>query len=115
MLGYLGKVLGWGNPIHIFVNSHRDADHMRGVKRIHARFPIRKVWDSGVTGNTPNSQEYREYMELRRTAGFVEIERRKRYTLGKSLHRIMNSKNDEVPDDPNAQSIVIKVQHLDMQ
>lgn len=115
VLGYLGKVIGWGNPIHIFVNSHRDADHMRGVNRIHASFSIKKVWDSGVIGNTPDSTEYREYMELRRTIGFVEIERLKRWTFGKSLLRIMNSKNDDLPDDPNAQSIVIKVQHLDAQ
>jgi beta-lactamase superfamily II metal-dependent hydrolase len=115
VLGYLGKVIGWGNPVHIFVNSHRDADHMRGVKRVHAQFPIKKVWDSGVTGNTPNSTEYREYMELRRVVGFVEVEKLNRWTFGRSLLRIMNSRNGDLPDEPNAQSIVIKVQHLDTQ
>lgn len=113
VLGYLDRVIGWGNSIDIFVNSHRDADHMRGIKRIHTHFPIKKVWDSGVTGNTPAGTEYREYMELRRTVGYREIERLKRWTFGKSLLRVMNSKNDDLPDDPNAQSIVIKVQHQD--
>lgn len=115
VLAYLGKVIGKGNPIHIFANSHRDADHMRGIKRVHELFPVKKVWDSGVTGNTPNSTEYREYMELRRAVGFVEVEHLKRWTFGKSVLRVMNSKNDDLPDDPNAQSVVIKVQHLDEQ
>src|SRR3989344_2581782 len=115
VLSYLGKTIGWGSSVNIFVNSHRDADHMRGVKRIHDYFPIRKVWDSGVTGNTPDCTEYREYMDLRRTVGYVEVEKLKRWTFGKSLLRVMNSKNDGLIDDPNAQSIVIKVQHVDMQ
>jgi beta-lactamase superfamily II metal-dependent hydrolase len=73
VLAYLGRVIGLGTPIDIFVKSHRDADHMRGVKRVHARFPIKKVGDSGVTGNTPDSTEYREYMDLRRTVGYVVL------------------------------------------
>lgn len=113
VLAYLSNVVGPGNAIDIFVNSHRDADHMRGVKRIHAEFPIKKIWDSGVTGNTPTSTEYREYMELRRTVGFVEVEPLKRWNFGKTILRVMNSKNDDLSDDPNAQSIVIKVQHVD--
>lgn len=113
VLNYLGKVLGWDAKIDIFVNSHRDADHMRGVKKIHEYFPIKKVWDSGVTGNTPNSPEYIHYMDLRRRVGFITIKRRKKWSFGKTLLRVMNSENNDLPDDPNAQSIVIKVQHRD--
>ncbi len=61
ILGYLKKVLG-SRGIDIFANSHRDADHMRGVRQIHNAFPIAKMWDSGVTGGTPDSTEYREYI-----------------------------------------------------
>lgn len=111
VLSYLGNTVGWGKPINIFVNSHRDADHMRGVKKIHDYFPIKKVWDSGVTGNTPASTEYREYMDLRRTVGFREVEKLKRWNFGKSVLRVMNSCNDALAD-PNAQCIVIKVEHL---
>ena len=97
--------------IDIFVNSHRDADHMRGVKRIHGVFPIKKIWDSGVTGGNPDTSEYREYMKLRREVSTVTVEARKRWDFGQTRIRIMNSKNDGLPDDPNAQSIVMKVEH----
>lgn len=113
VLGYLTNVLGGGQPIDVFINSHRDADHMRGVKMIHAKFPIKKIWDSGVTGNTPNSSEYRAYMDLRRTVGDMVVKRRTKYTYGNTILRIFNAKNDDLPNDPNAQSIVIKVQHTD--
>ena len=112
-LNYLDKVIGKGTPINIFANSHRDADHMRGVDRIHKIFPIKKVWDSGVTGNTPMSTEYMEYMALRRKVGFTEVEPRTYYSSGKSVLRIMNAKNENLANNPNAQSIVIKVQHSD--
>jgi len=112
VLGYLARVVGWGARIDIFVNSHRDADHMRGVKRVHALFPIQKVWDSGVTGTTPDSAEYRDYMELRRSVGFVEVQSLTRWEFGRSRVRVMNSKNDALPEDPNAQSIVMKLEHL---
>src|SRR5437870_1984918 len=79
VLLYVAKQVS-GNAIDIFVNSHRDADHMRGVKRVHRAFPIRRIWDSGVTGGTPDSSEYREYMELRRGLPCVELERRKIWT-----------------------------------
>lgn len=113
VLAYLENTIGMGNEIDVFICSHRDADHMRGVKKIHDCFPIQKVWDTGVTGTTPDSTEYKQYMELRRTAGYVEVEARKRYDYGNTRLRIMNSKNDNLPDDANAQSIVIKVVHRD--
>src|SRR3972149_6338711 len=58
VLAYLAKVLP-RHAIDIFVNSHRDADHMRGIRRIHRVYPVGKVWDSGGTGDTPDSPEYR--------------------------------------------------------
>ena len=111
VLGYIANLIGWNSKIDIFVNSHRDADHMRGIKKVHNYFPIQKIWDSGVTGGTPNSPEYKEYMDLRRRVGFLEVEKLKKWTFGNTILRIMNSNNDDLPNDPNAQSIVIKVQH----
>jgi len=111
VLGYLEATLGRRKRIDIFANSHRDADHMRGVAKIHALHPIAKVWDSGVTGTTPASTEYREYMALRRSLPTVELERQKRWTFGRSVVRVMNSKNERLPDDANAQSVVLKVEH----
>lgn len=111
VLEYLGKYLRSGSKIDTFINSHRDADHMRGISTIHEWYPIAHVWDSGVTGGTPNSTEYREYMNLRREVGYTEIEPRKYYDKGIVRLRIFNSKNDDLSDNPNAQSIVIKVVH----
>lgn len=53
-------------PIHIFVNSHRDEDHYRGLKKINSKFPIKSIWDSGQTGATTNSDDHNYYMYLRR-------------------------------------------------
>lgn len=53
--------------IDIFVNSHRDDDHYRGLSKINAKFPIKSIWDSGQTGAATQSSEYKYYMSLRRT------------------------------------------------
>lgn len=53
-------------PIHIFVNSHRDEDHYRGLKKVNSKFPIKSIWDSGQTGATTGSDDYKYYMYLRR-------------------------------------------------
>lgn len=113
VLAYLGSRIGWGTGIDVFVNSHRDADHIRGVKRVHEYFPIQHVWDSGVTGNTTDCTEYLEYMGLRRQVGFSEIAPRKYWDYGNTRLRVLNSKNDDLADDPNAQGIVMMVVHRD--
>jgi competence protein ComEC len=113
VLGYIAKQIGWGKALNVFICSHRDADHMRGVKKIHEYFPIQQIWDTGVTGTTPDSDEYDDYMDLRRQVGFREVQARKRWDYGGTRLRVMNSKNDDLADDANAQSIVIKVEHRD--
>lgn len=52
--------------IDIFVNSHRDEDHYRGLKKVNLRFPIKSIWDSGQSGATTSSSDYKYYMYLRR-------------------------------------------------
>ena len=52
--------------IDVFVNSHRDEDHYRGLKKINAQYPIQSIWDSGQTGATTKSLDYEYYMGLRR-------------------------------------------------
>jgi beta-lactamase superfamily II metal-dependent hydrolase len=109
VLGYLTRVLGTNSDIDIFINSHRDADHMRGIKKVHKRHPIGRIWDPGVTGTTPNSSEYRDYMELRRTVGSFEPKHKTYFDYDYTRLRIFNARNDNLDDNPNAQSIVIKV------
>ena len=52
--------------IDVFVNSHRDEDHYRGLKKVNSEFPIQSIWDSGQTGATTQSDDYEYYMGLRR-------------------------------------------------
>jgi competence protein ComEC len=111
VMGYLRKQIGRGTSIDVFTCSHRDADHMRGIKKIHAEFPVQHVWDSGAVGTTPTCTEYLEYMQLRRSVGFTEVKHKTCYDSGSSRLRIMNAKNDDLANNPNAQSIVIKVVH----
>ncbi|HQR50677.1 MAG TPA: hypothetical protein PKW44_03470 [Methylophilaceae bacterium] len=109
ILGYLKKHIGAGTKIDVFICSHRDADHMRGIKKVHAKFPVQHVWDSGAVGTSPGCTEYLEYMQLRRTVGFTEVKHKTRYDYGNTRLRVMNAKNDDLADNANAQSIVIKV------
>lgn len=113
VLGYVAAQIGWGTNIDTFVCSHREADHIRGVKRVHKYFPIQRFWDSAAPGTTTDSSEYKEYTELRRKIGCTVVERLKRWDYGNTRLRVMNSKNDDLAANANAQSIVIKVVHRD--
>jgi len=110
VLRYLRRVLGSSPTIDIFICSHRDADHMRGIKTLHSLFPISTIFDSGVTGTTPDSDECQDYMDLRRRVGYREIEARTYDTYGDTKFRWMNSKCEDY-SDPNEQSIVLKLEH----
>lgn len=111
LLEYLGHVIGWGTPISAFICTHRDADHMRGIKKVHEYFPVESIWDSGHPGTTTNSSEYREYMELRRGVGFKEKEKQTREDLGMTRLRYLSAKDERLEKNANAQGLVIKVEH----
>lgn len=53
--------------IDLFINSHRDDDHLRGLNYINDKYPIVSIWDSGQTGESTQSSQYQYYMRLRRT------------------------------------------------
>ncbi|MCX5657995.1 MAG: hypothetical protein NTZ48_07265, partial [Candidatus Omnitrophica bacterium] len=53
--------------IDIYVNSHRDRDHYRGLSDVHDVFEIKSIWDSGRSGETTEDTDYQYYMRLRRT------------------------------------------------
>ena len=110
VLGYLGRVLGEGGQIDVFICSHRDADHMNGIKKVHAMFPISKIRDNDVEGTTTDSSEYRDYMELRRELPGGPIARLTYIDVGEVKVRWMNSKDDRLAD-PNEQSVVAKVEY----
>lgn len=108
IISYLDRILGSKIPIDIFVNSHRDADHMRGIKTLHASHQIQKIWDSGETGTSPDSPEYRAYMDVRRSVGYEEIKTGSSWTCGEATIKCLNSWSSDY-SDPNDQSIVLKL------
>jgi competence protein ComEC len=111
ILQYVANAIGWGTPISKFVCTHRDADHMRGVKILNKYFPIQGIWDSGFKGTTTDSSEYQEYMALRRKVGCVEVERLKYYDYGRTRLRIFSAADERLAGNANAQGIVLKVEH----
>ena len=52
--------------IDIYVNSHRDIDHMRGLDEVVKQFPIKAIWDLGQAGSGTENDDYSYYMSLRR-------------------------------------------------
>lgn len=111
VLNYLGNVIGWKTSISAFICTHRDADHMRGIKKIHNYFPIQSIWDSGHPGTTTNSSEYADYMDLRRRVGSEEKKKLTRQDLGMTRLRYLSAKDERLEKNANAQGLVIKVEH----
>ena len=110
-LGYLASTIGLGSPISAFICTHRDADHMRGIKKIHKFFPVQEIWDSDHPGTTTNSPEYLQYMDLRRQVGAKTKRRRTMQDLGRTRLRYLSAKDERLEKNANAQGLVIKVEH----
>ncbi|MFA7315909.1 MAG: hypothetical protein WC059_03875 [Candidatus Paceibacterota bacterium] len=110
IFSYLEKIMT-KDSIDVFVNSHRDADHMRGIKKLHARYPITSLFDSGVSGNI-DTIEYTEYMNFRKNLGLLNVHEvtPNQYWMAHPSVKIINGKRDGL-DDPNSQSIVLHVDH----
>jgi len=108
VFAYLKKIMP-KNSIDVFVNSHRDADHMRGIKKLHAKYPITSLFDSGVSGNI-DTPEYTEYMDFRRNiTDKYEVTPNQWWTAHTNV-KIINGKREDL-DDPNSQSIVLHIDH----
>ncbi len=110
VVAHLRSVIGKQTPIDVFINSHRDADHIRGIDILHDAHPLQDVWDTGVPGTTTDSPEYETYMELRRSLPGKIIQPRKFWTYGDAKLRCMNAAWDEY-DEPNEQSVVLKIEY----
>lgn len=110
VLRYVQGVLGRDGKIDTFICSHREADHMRGIEKLHAAHPIQQLWDTGVSGTTTDSPEYSTYMDLRRRIPCATIEARKIWTYGNARLRCMNAAWPAY-DDPNDESVVAKIEY----
>ena len=112
VLNYVAEHIGDNGKLHAFICTHRDADHMRGVRILHNRFPIGSVWDSGYPGTTTDSDEYKAYMQLRRDVGSKVIEKKTKKDYGYTRLRYFSAKDDRLPNNANDQGIVVKVEEL---
>lgn len=92
--------------IDVFVNSHRDADHMRGLRKLHAMYPILVILDSDVSANTDTS-EYQDYMRLRREIGY-QVVGSGMWLTNRPNVRFLNGRREGL-NDPNSQSIVMHI------
>src|SRR6266481_534982 len=110
VLRYLATAMGSRTSINIFVCSHRDADQMRGLRKIHDDYPIGEIRDPGVAGTTTDSPEYEDYMALRREIGSRIIQARTKLEIGHATVRYMNSADEDFTD-ANDQSIVMKIEY----
>ena len=110
ILRYTKNVFGAGVKIDAFINTHRDADHMRGITDLHAQHAISEIRDTDVPGTTTDSPEYLAYMRLRRSVKCVTIEPRKFVDRGDAKYRYMNGKWDDYTDT-NEQSAVVKIEY----
>jgi competence protein ComEC len=96
--------------IDVFVNSHRDCDHMRNVREVHSKYPIKAIWDSGQYGTSPQDPVYKSYMSLRRELNCVTPKMGQSWNAGNTKILCLNGWRDKT-DDANTQSIVLKIDH----
>lgn len=109
VFGYLERIMPKKN-IDFFVNSHREADHMSGIKRLNEKYPIKELLDTEVSANT-ETPEYKEYMEFRRTLGSnVYVAKPYQHFVAKPCVKILNGARDGL-NDPNTQSIVLHIDY----
>ena len=107
VFSYLKRIMP-KNDIDVFVNSHRDADHMRGIKTLHRSYHINELWDSGVSGNT-GTPEYEEYMDFRRNIVGRVCEVKSNQHWSKDINvKILNGKRENLTDQ-NSQSVVLHI------
>ena len=110
VLEYVAKQIGRKGKLRAFICTHRDADHMKGVRTLHSVFPIQEIWDSGYPGTSTDTDEYKAYMQLRRDVGSRVIEKQKYGDYGRTRLRYLSAKDDRLPKNANDQGLVLKVE-----
>ena len=110
VLNYVAKQIGQRGQLSVFICTHRDADHMRGVRTLHNRFPIGTIWDSGYPGTSPDADEYKAYMQLRRHVPSHIVGRGNYKDWGRTHIKFLSAKDDRLPDNANDQGLVLKVE-----
>ena len=111
VLNYLSVHLPDDSFITAFICSHRDADHIRGIEKVHAKYPIRSIWDSDFPGTTTDSSECKTYMSLRCHVGSKVIQKHTSKYFGATKISCLSAQDKRLPMDANSQGLVLKVEH----
>ena len=98
--------------IDYFLNTHRDADHLRGLKTIHAAYPIGAVVDNGRPSASPECAEYEDYMRLRRRIGSAVLPSRWTEIHGDTRLRGLHGAHLAGSADCNRHCVVLKVESV---
>ena len=112
VLNYLKRKFGFRTKIYFLICTRRDADHIRGIRKVHTAFPITKVLDNDYPGTTTDSSEYRTYMRPRREVGAGIVKMKTRRHFGRTRFRYLSARDERLEKSVNAQGIVMKVEHL---
>lgn len=113
ILSYLCNAVGYECEIDVFICSHRDADHIRGIGLIDNNFIIREVWDNGHSTLNTDSDENKIYMRVREEVGHKELKAGDCFNFGNTKLEVLFAGDKTLPNDPNTQSTVLRVRHTD--
>lgn len=111
ILGEVGKGLDGIGHIDRFICSHRDADHIRGIRLVHQHFPIREIVDCGYQGTTTDSDDYKDYMSLRNQILSKCAKKRDLYSYGETNLHVLSAKDSRLANNANDQGIVLQIEH----
>ena len=97
------------NGLRAFICTHRDADHMRGIRALHNLFPFTEIWDSGFRGDSVDTDEYKEYIKLREELNAYAINKGFSINFGQTYLYFISAQDNRLPQNSNDQGLVIKV------
>jgi beta-lactamase superfamily II metal-dependent hydrolase len=98
--------------IDYFLNTHRDADHLRGLNTIHTAHPIGAVVDNGRPSGSPECAEYEDYMRLRRRVRSAVLPTRWTEIRGDTRLLGLHGAHSSGPADCNRHCVVLKVESV---
>lgn len=105
------KIKGF-DKFDVFINTHRDLDHLRGIEFVDEKIPIFEIKDNEFPGET-DADSYQSYMRIRREKKSNKIKPRTfndKFCSGVTI-RYMNGVYDDVDYDINDTSVVIKIEY----
>lgn len=113
VLSYLRNAVGTECKIDVFICSHRDADHIRGIGILNNNFEIGKIWDNGRSARNKDTDENNTYIGVRDEVGYVELKGGECVNFGQTSIEVLFAGDMTLPNDPNTQSIVLRIRHDD--